>query len=99
MGNRFSGAGLKIVIIISSKDGNIMYTQCNYCYLKTIRRKAKAEGKKVTILNDTKWEVGGFNIYVHPSNVNIRELIGGEDGERKEYRSAWVWEIGKRCSC
>ena len=76
-----------------------MYTQCNYCSLKAIRREAKAKGKKVTVLNDAKWGMGGFNIYVHPPDINIRKLTGGEDGAREKYRSAWMWEIGKHCTC
>jgi len=74
-------------------------TTCNYCNLKNIKREAKAVGKKVTILDDAEWGLCGRNIYVHPPEINIRLMKGGEDGPRSKYRIAWMKEISKICCC
>lgn len=74
-------------------------TSCNYCNLKRIKRAAKAKDYKVTILYDAKWGMGGANVYTHPKYVNIAGLEGGEDGERKNYRSSWMMSIPKECCC
>jgi len=72
-------------------------TQCNYCSLKAIRKKAEASGKKVTILQDAVWGLGGSNVYLHPSNINIYDL--GDEEKHAKYRIAWMQEIGYQCSC
>ena len=74
-------------------------TSCNYCSLCQIKRQAKAQGKKVTVLCDADWGAGGFNVYVHPKDVNIRKLDGSEDGERACYRQSWMMEIPSQCEC
>ena len=72
---------------------------CNYCVLRSIRRRARKD-EKVTILRDSKWHGGlGVNVYVHPKQINIRKLPGGEDGERAQYRVAWLMELPNRCEC
>jgi hypothetical protein len=43
--------------------------------------------------------MGGVNVYVHPENVDIKALAGGEDGERSKYRAAWFMELSKDCAC
>ena len=73
---------------------------CNYCTFRRIRKSAKEKGFKVTILNDAKWHPGGGkNVYVHPRNIQIHKLGGGEDGEREKYRVAWMMEIPETCQC
>ena len=72
---------------------------CNYCLLKKIRKSAKKAGKKVTVLRDAAWGLGGVNVYVHPPSVNIKSLQGGEDGERAKYRRAWLAEVSTHCVC
>ena len=74
-------------------------TQCNFCSLKSIRKRAKQLGQKVTVLHDAKWGMGGVNVYVHPPSLQIKDLPCGEDGERKKYRVAWFMEVGDSCSC
>lgn len=74
-------------------------TRCNYCDLKIIRRRAKDAGLKVTILHDAEWGMRGVNVYVHPENVDIKALPGGEDGEREQYRKAWFMSISTSCAC
>lgn len=73
--------------------------KCNYCRLQEIRRGAKKLGQKVTILSDAMWGAGGKNVYVHPKDVKISHLMGGEDGERKKYRVLWAKEIPNGCCC
>ena len=74
-------------------------TSCNLCKLRAIRRRAKEAGKVVTVLPDATWGMGGVNVYVHPKSVDVRELPGGEDGPRAEYRVSWMMEIPERCEC
>jgi len=74
-------------------------TPCNFCSLARVKARAKEEGKKVTVLADAKWGLGGYNVYVHPKSVKIADLPGGEDGARSEYRSSWMMEIGNKCGC
>ena len=74
-------------------------TMCNYCLLKAIRRIAKAKKKKVTIIADPAWGMGGLNVYVHLPSVVIHELKDGEDGERAKYRWAWMKKIEAHCTC
>jgi hypothetical protein len=74
-------------------------TTCNYCNLRSIRRHAKEQGLKVTVLNDARWGMGGCNVYVHPKSIKIREFRGGEDGARAKYRRAWFAELPERCCC
>lgn len=72
---------------------------CNYCSLRITKNRAKKRGMKVTVLRDAKWGMGGVNVYVHPENVNIKELEGGEDGERAKYRESWLMSLPEGCAC
>jgi hypothetical protein len=54
---------------------------------------------KVTKLHDATWGMGGVNIYVHPKDVDISKLPGGEDGERAKYHESWYMELPKSCHC
>lgn len=74
-------------------------TRCDYCVLISIRAKAKTNNKRVTILYDADWGMGGANVYVYPKNIDIRKLSGGEKGGRKKYLAAWLMEIPKYCYC
>jgi hypothetical protein len=73
--------------------------RCNYCDLRSIKRRAKEGGLLVTVLRDADWGMGGVNIYVHPQGVNVKELQGGEDGERSKYRQAWFMSLPDSCAC
>ena len=74
-------------------------TSCNHCSLLGIRRRAKQQGKGVTILDDARWGMGGVNVYVHPKEINVRKMEGGEDGQRARYRVAWFKELTTHCVC
>ena len=74
-------------------------TSCNYCNLNRIRRNAKAKGMNVTILSDACWGMGGENVYVHPKEIKIAKLPGGEDGLRSKYFVSWMQEIPHQCCC
>ena len=73
-------------------------TQCNYCRLQETRARAKAKRMEVTLLDDL-GVMGGLNVYVHPATVKIRELSGGEDGERKQFSVGWFMELTDYCCC
>lgn len=74
-------------------------TPCNFCNLNRIKRRAKENGMKVTVLNDPRWGMGGSNVYVHPKGLKIEKLPGGEDGPRSKYFASWMMEIPARCNC
>lgn len=74
-------------------------TECNYCKLSKIRASVRQSGNKVTLLADAKWGMGGVNVYVHPKAVDIRKLVGGEDGNRAQYRVSWMMEVPDHCCC
>jgi len=74
-------------------------TTCNFCSVKAIKKRAKEQGKKVTVLRDAKWGMGGVNVYVHEPTIKIKELLGDEDGERSKFRVAWLMELSSRCCC
>lgn len=73
--------------------------QCNFCSLKNIRRKASERGEKITIMKDATWGMGGINVYVHPTNIKIENISGGEDGDRAKYRKSWFMELTDHCVC
>jgi hypothetical protein len=83
----------------SEKEAMSELTQCNYCSLRRIRRDAKREKKRVTILSDARWGMGGVNVYVHPRDVNVSRLRGGEDGPRREYFVSWFMQLTQHCCC
>ena len=70
---------------------------CNYCSLKSIRKRAKEEGMKVTLVN-ANWGMGGKTVYVHPPEVNAREIEDGSP-EHEKYFTAWFMEVPKTCEC
>jgi len=72
---------------------------CNYCSFQKIKSRAKADKKKVTVLRDARWGMGGVNIYVHPPKVDVSKLSDGEDGERRQYFVAWFMELPSHCCC
>lgn len=74
-------------------------TPCNWCSLRRIREQAKVDNKKVTILHDADWGLGGMNVYVHPKDIDVRKLKGGEDGIRSKYRVTWFKALSKSCCC
>lgn len=65
-------------------------TQCNYCSLQEIQRRAKREGKFVTRRADTKYALGGFNVYVYPRGVPI---------DHDKHFVAWFMELTDHCVC
>lgn len=73
-------------------------SDCNFCTLQRMRR-GLAKGKRLTVLADATWGMGGVHVYIHPEEVDIRKLEGGEDGPRSKYRSAWFMELPERCCC
>lgn len=74
-------------------------TRCNYCDMKFIKARALRDNLKVTVLHDATWGMGGVNVYVHPADVDIKSMPGGEDGERSKYRKAWFMSLPQACAC
>lgn len=69
-------------------------TQCNRCRLKDIRKRAKDEKQRVTLIRDV--INGGYEVYVHPRDVKIRDL---SENDQKAYWVLWVKEITDTCIC
>lgn len=77
-------------------------TPCNYCSLQRIKARAKQEKMKITVLSNATWGMGGYNIYKHPKNINIRKLAKSnreDDKELNQYCVSWMMEIPDRCCC
>lgn len=71
---------------------------CCYCSLQSIKRRAKEEGKEVTVVYNARWGMGGANVYVHPKGVNLEGVV--EDSpECKKYWVSWMMKITDRCAC
>lgn len=72
------------------------HTPCNYCTLSRIRRRAKNEGKIVTVIPDTSSQLGGINVYIHPIKIMIMEL---PEKKREKYSAVWFMSISDHCVC
>jgi hypothetical protein len=70
-------------------------TECNRCALDRIRARARRKGKMVTLMS-SQWQVGGYEIYVHSRNINVRML---KPAQRKLYWRTWMLQIGRECVC
>ncbi len=64
-------------------------TPCNYCNLRSIKRRAEANNQQVTLLN-------GQDVYVHPKAVDIKSL---PHDQREQYWRAWLMAITDHCVC
>lgn len=72
-------------------------TQCNFCSLQEVRRRAKKDGMRVTLRPG--WD-GGTDVFVHPKNVTIPQGQQHDDSRfRKKYCRQWMKEIGEQCGC
>ena len=74
-------------------------TSCNYCNFNRIKKKAKELQMTVTKLDNISWDLGGIDIYVHPSNINNKKLKDGRDGKYAKYWVSWFWELPTHCCC
>ena len=68
-------------------------TTCNFCNLRRMKARAKAEGKTVTLLPSS-W--GGFDVMVHAPHEQVFQHT--PDDGNPQWR-AWMQEIGDRCEC
>jgi hypothetical protein len=73
-------------------------TQCNYCSLRAIKANAKHAKQQVTLMAGQKYKTlpPGVDVYVHPRNVNVREL---SRGLREKYHRSWFMELSDHCVC
>ncbi|MCW3991216.1 MAG: hypothetical protein NWE79_00775 [Candidatus Bathyarchaeota archaeon] len=70
---------------------------CNYCDFHAIRRQAEKEGMKVTLISGpVRFGTSGVDVYVHPPDINVRELEGME---QHEYWRIWFAELPTSCFC
>lgn len=63
-------------------------SECNYCLLKRIKRRAHRENLVVTII--------GHNVYVHPKDIEVDRL---DCKQRGEYFTGWLMAITDHCVC
>lgn len=73
-------------------------TMCNYCALKHLRAKAEREGSVVTLKRSTELPMGGTDVYLHPKDVSVEDLIRSSELHDK-YFCAWLMEIPDHCVC
>ncbi len=76
-------------------------TQCNYCSLKGIRRRAKSDGNRVVTCGNVKWTSdGGLNVYVMPPEVAPPPGSIKEDSDFHDaYFVAWFMAMTDGCVC
>ena len=76
-------------------------TQCNFCSLKEIKRRAKKEGLRVTKLRNNKY--GGIDIFVIPKDIAITPILDSlkqpASLEHKKYFQAWFMKLTSHCVC
>lgn len=74
-------------------------SECNFCVLNGIRRRAKEQGLVVTVKKARGGLPGGgppgLDVYVHPKDVEIKFT----EEDESPFFVAWLWEIGERCEC
>jgi hypothetical protein len=66
------------------------YTQCNHCTMQGIERRAKLAGKKVTVLADARWGMGGVNVYEWSS-------VATQVNRSSQLSRSWYSEAHTRC--
>lgn len=72
-------------------------TKCNYCKLRTLRRRAKASGEKIVLVGNTAYRI--------PQRMSKRDFlklpVGTPDNRvgRSKYWVAWFMEITNHCCC
>lgn len=64
------------------------FTQCNYCSFEQLKKRAKRDGKVVTVKRST-FELGGSEVYVHKKG----EVLS------KQNWVAWMMLIPTQCEC
>ena len=74
-------------------------SECNFCKLRRYKREARKRGRKITVLPDADWGMGGVNVYEHIKIIDIKKISGGEGGRRKRYWISWFAELPDTCQC
>ncbi len=75
-------------------------TTCNFCTLRGIRYRNKGTGNRVLVRYNTRWGMGGVNVYVIPRGVHVPKGGIVEDSEfHEKYSIAWLMEVTKSCAC
>ena len=72
---------------------------CNLCRMKQIRRDAKRNKMRVTVLHDTNFKLGGVNVYVHPRDVKITAAVVRDEAIHDKHFVAWFMAFGAMCEC
>ena len=73
-------------------------TPCNYCSLQIIKKAANRLNQKVTVVSNANWGMGGVNVYVHPPEVNVKN-IKEDSEEHKKYCRSWYMSLTDHCVC
>jgi hypothetical protein len=72
-------------------------TKCNYCDLKSIRRRARARGEKIVVVGQTAYRI--------PKSMSKRDFMklptGSVDARtgKGKYFVAWFMAIPDHCCC
>lgn len=75
---------------------------CSYCLVKELERRARAEKKKLTLVESS---YDGIDFYLHPRNVKIpNDFIPYEDDSKlcetlSGYWECWLKVVPKKCEC
>lgn len=74
-------------------------TTCNFCKLRNIKARAKAQDMKVTCIKSG-GELRGTDVFVHPKDVKIvPSSTISDNSQHEEYFVAWLMSIPSQCEC
>ncbi len=73
-------------------------SDCNYCKLHSMKRRAKAEGRVIIISQNGRiWGTRGIPGF--PSAVSVHEVATRREKPAKENQIAWFAELTSSCCC
>jgi hypothetical protein len=76
-------------------------TECNFCTLRGMKRRAKAQGKRVITLPGRLTDAGlprGIDVYTVPPGVSKHDLKTRAD-LRERYGGSWFMALTDSCCC
>lgn len=77
-------------------------TQCNYCSMLSLRRRAEKDRQRVVVLpaKRGKYYMGGVDVFRFPKSIYTRAQFRKlTDAERERWWVCWFMELGDHCCC
>jgi hypothetical protein len=77
-------------------------TQCNFCSLEDIKRRARQDKQRVVVLPSVRSDaiMGGTDIFRFPASLMTkRQFMGLTYEEQQHWWISWQWETTNHCVC